>query len=67
MQRGLDLGSAYVGNLRHLLVCVGEGDNSVLAAFLQSIPKMLLLSLDRDRILVKIGLRTYIYAFHANA
>lgn len=56
-----------MGNLRHLLVCVGERHNSVLAAFLHSIAKILLLSLDRDRMLVKIGLCTYIYAFHANA
>lgn len=63
-QHGLVLGSAYMGNLRNLLLCVGERDNSVLAAFLHNVPKI---SPDRDRMLVKIGLCTCIYAFHANA
>lgn len=48
-------------------MCVGERANSVLAAFLHNVPKILLLSPDRDRMLVKIGLCTCIYAFHTNA
>lgn len=51
-QHGLDLGSAYVGDLGNLLGSMGERGNSVLAVPMLHIPKILLLSPGRGRMLV---------------